>query len=525
MQIDINVALKSNSWPFQQAQAILNKLHNKLPAKGYVLFETGYGPSGLPHIGTFGEVVRTTMVRKAFMQISDMPTRFFCVSDDIDGMRKVPDNIPNPEDYVQYIGLPLTAIPDPFGTHASYGAHMNARLCNFLDAFGFEYEFKSATESYKSGEYNEYLLKALAHYEDIMAIMLPTLREERSKTYSPFLPICPETGHVLQVPILSYSAEHGEITYKNELGTLITTPVTNGNCKLQWKPDFGMRWAAFDVDFEMYGKDHLANGPVYSKICQAIGGKPPQQMFFELFLDEQGQKISKSKGNGISVEQWLRYAPKESLALFMYQSPQKAKKLYFDVIPKNVDEYLTFLQKYRAEEDQAKKLTNPIHHIHYGNAPTEEIVVSYSLLLNLVSACGTDDLNVLWGYIRRVAPQADAQNMPFLRNMMQCAINYYQDFIKPNKQYRLPQAGEVQALRNLIEQLQALPASAAAEEIQTIVYQIGKDNEFDLREWFAALYEILLGASQGPRFGSFVEVYGIQETIALIQLALGKRHD
>jgi lysyl-tRNA synthetase class 1 len=525
MKIEPEIVLKTNSWPFQQAQAILQKLNNKLPKKGYVLFETGYGPSGLPHIGTFGEVVRTTMVRNAFMQLSDIPTRLFCVSDDFDGMRKVPDNIPNPQDYLQYIGLPLTAIPDPFGMHESYGAHMNARLRSFLDNFGFEYEFKSATESYKSGEYNEYLLKVLQNYEKIMSIMLPTLREERSKTYSPFLPICPETGHVLQVPILSYNVERGEITYKNEQDSLITSPVTDGHCKLQWKPDFGMRWAAFDVDFEMYGKDHLVNGVIYTRICQAIGGKAPQQMFFELFLDENGQKISKSKGNGVSVDEWLRYAPKDSLALFMYQSPQKAKKLYFEIIPKTVDEYLTFLQKYRHEVDMTKKLANPIHHIHYGAIPDEEIVISYSLLINLISACSTDDPSVLWAYIKRVVPQAEPDKMPILRDMMQCAINYYQDFVKPNKQYRAPKANELQALHNLAQRLEKLPASATSEEIQTIVYQIGMDSGIELRDWFAALYEILLGASQGPRFGSFVAVYGINETIGLIKKAMSKRND
>jgi lysyl-tRNA synthetase class 1 len=510
--------MASHAWPFKEAEALLNHIGGKLPKKGYVLFETGYGPSGLPHIGTFGEVVRTTMVRKAFEQISGMPTRLFCVSDDIDGMRKIPDTIPNGEAYRKYMDWPLTSIPDPFGTHPSFGENMNARLRSFLDTFGFEYEFKSTTHCYRNGEFNDALLKVLECYEEIMELMLSTLREERQKTYSPFMPICKKTGKVLQVPILEVDKKQGLITFKDLDGELITTEVTNGKCKLQWKPDFGMRWMAFDVDFEMYGKDHLANGPVYTEICKILGGKGPHQMFYELFLDEEGKKISKSKGNGVTINQWLHYAPQESLALFMYQNPRRAKALSLNLIPKNVDDYLNYLQKYQ-EEEQAQRFDNPVFHIHHGNPPKVDTSVNYSLLLNLISACNTADESVVWRYIERAAPEVDRKS-PLMNAIVSGALKYYEELIKPHKKFRAPTEQERKAMLKLAEVLRSLEGMPA-EAIQTQVYSVGKEFGFtELREWFKALYEVLLGASQGPRFGSFVALYGVKETITLIENAV-----
>lgn len=515
---DLNkVAIEANAWPFKEAQQILQKINYKTPAKGYVLFETGYGPSGIPHIGTFCEVARTTMVRKAFEMLApEIPTRFICFSDDMDGMRKIPDNLPNAAEYVRYLDLPLTKVPDPFGTAESFGHNMNQRLCDFLDHYSFEYEFLSATACYQQGMFNEALKQVLHHYDEIMAIMLPTLGEERQATYSPFLPLCPKTGRVLQVPIIERDLENYTITYLDDNQQKVTVPVTDGHCKLQWKPDFGMRWQAFDVDFEMYGKDHLVNGPIYTKICQAIGGKGPHQMFYELFLDAEGKKISKSKGNGITIDEWLRYAPRESLLLFIYQSPQKAKKLYFDVIPKNVDEYIAFLNAYHRTEELKKKLENPVYHLHFGAVPDIKLNLSYSLILNLVSACNSEDENVLWGYIKRVEHDLSPANEAFLKELVGCAINYYHDFIKPHKQFRAANAQERDALLKLITQLRSLK-TVSAEEIQNVVYAIGKEQGFELKDWFQALYEILLGASQGPRFGSFIALYGIEETILLIE--------
>lgn len=518
-------AVASQAWPFIEADKIFKRIGGKTPPKGYVLFETGYGPSGLPHIGTFGEVARTTMVRNAFKALApEIPTKLFCVSDDMDGIRKVPDNLPNPEMIRENLGRPLTAVPDPFGTAESYGHNMNARLRAFLDTFGFEYEFKSATDCYKSGMYDAKLLEVLQNYEKIMAIMLPTLGPDRQKTYSPFLPVSPKSGRVLQVPMIEVHKDKGTVVFEDEDGTRTELPVTGGHCKLQWKPDLGMRWAALDVDFEMYGKDHLANAPLYSKICNTVGGKAPEQFMFELFLDDKGEKISKSKGNGLTMDEWLRYAPTESLSYYMYQNPRKAKRLYFDVIPKAVDEYLTFLGKYQNESEE-EHYKNPVWHIHNGNPPKPESPLSFALLLNLASACHAEDASILWGFITRYAKGATAENAPHLNELVKHALNYYQDFIKPNKKYRSATAKEKAAMLELVAKLEVMPASASADELQNVVFAVGNEHKFEnLRDWFQALYEVLLGQSQGPRFGSFIELYGKDETAKLILESI-ERHD
>ncbi len=513
-------ASSPKAWPFQEAAKLIERYRKAPPAKGYVLFETGYGPSGLPHIGTFGEVARTSMVRHAFSQMSDIPTKLICISDDMDGMRKIPDNVPQPEMLAGYMDMPLTKVPDPFGTHASYGHHMNARLCAFLDRFGFDYEFKSATDLYTSGAFDLALTTALARFDALMKIMLLTLGPDRQKTYSPFLPISPKTGKVLYVPMKRVDAAAGTITFDDDEGEEITLTVTGGNCKLQWKPDFGMRWAALGVDFEMYGKDHLVNGKIYSAICKTLGGTPPEQFNYELFLDEKGEKISKSKGNGISIEQWLTYAPTESLALYMFQTPQRAKRLYFDVIPKAVDEYLTFLEKYPTQTEQEQK-ENPVWHIHNGQPPAPEVSISFGLLLNLASVCNPEDKSVLWGFISRYAPQATPENSPMLDRLAGFAVRYYHDFVKPTKSYRTPTEQEQKALLELHALLEAWSAPVASEAIQTAIYEIGMRHGFEpLRSWFSCLYEVLLGQSQGPRMGSFTALYGIKNTADLIKKAL-----
>ena len=514
-----DAAMQSKAWPFEEARRVLKRYEKKPPEKGHVLFETGYGPSGLPHIGTFGEVLRTTMIRRAFEIISDIPTRLICFSDDLDGMRKVPGNVPDPDALQAHLQKPLTSVPDPFGTHDSFGAHNNAMLRRFLDTFGFQYEFYSATEFYRSGQFDQVLLRSAERYDDIMAIMLKSLREERRQTYSIFLPIHPETGRVLYVPIKHVDAKEGTVTFDDEDGREWTLPVTGGNVKLQWKPDFGARWAALGVDFEMYGKDHSTNTPIYDGICRVLGHRPPEHFTYELFLDENGQKISKSSGNGISIDEWLSYAATESLSYFMYLKPKTAKRLHFDVIPKAVDEYHQQLRAFPGQDLKAQ-LNNPVWHIHNGDVPQSRMVVPFSMLLNLASVASAQDKETLWGFIRRYAPEASPETHPDLDAAAGFAVKYYEDFVAPAKVYRAPTALEREALIDLRDQLATYDGPVEDEALQSIVYAVGRDRFDPLRDWFKALYEVLLGASQGPRFGGFIALYGVQESVRLIDDAL-----
>ena len=517
----VEAAKVSKAWPFDEARKLLKRLDRLRAQPETILFETGYGPSGLPHIGTFGEVARTSMVRHAFSLLDGRPTRLVCFSDDMDGLRKVPDNVPNRALLEEALDRPLTAVPDPFGTHESFGAHNNARLKSFLDDFGFDYEFFSATECYRSGLFDDTLRAMLEHYEAVINVILPTLGEARRKTYSPFLPICPRTGRVLQVPIIERDVEAGRIAYLDpESAERVEVPVTGGHCKMQWKADWAMRWVALGVDYEMAGKDLIDSVRLSGRICRLLGGVPPEGFSYELFLDENGEKISKSRGNGLSIEEWLRYASPESLSLFMYQAPRKAKRLYFDVIPKNVDEYFTHLDRFAGQDDKAR-LTNPVWHIHEGRPPRISLPISFALLLNLVSASNAHDADTLWGFIRRYAPEATPENQPSLNELVHYALNYYHDRVKPDKTYRAPDEKERAALADLCARLAELEEGASGEDLQTLVYEVGKAHPFDnLRDWFKALYEVLLGASQGPRFGSFIALYGIAETRALIERAL-----
>ncbi len=532
MQVSDDLAKVSKSWAFAEARQVLNRINHKVPEKGYVLFETGYGPSGLPHLGTYLEVVRTKMVQNAFAMLSDIPTKLFVVSDDMDGLRKIPSNVPNQSMLEQSMQMPLTSVPDPFGKCKSYGQYMNERLKEFLDRFEFEYEFKSSTELYHSGVFDKYLLSALAKYDLIMNVMIPSLGEERQKTYSPFLPICPRTGRVLYVPVISKDADAGTITYIDpETGDQVTVPVTGGHCKLQWKPDFGMRWAALEVDFEMYGKDHLANAPIYSRICEIIGGKPPIQFVYELFLDEEGKKISKSKGNGVTAEQWLKYAPIESLAFYMYQSPRKAKKLYLHVIPKSVDEYLVYASKFHTNTDQ-EKLDNPAAHVHNFKVPRHNLrEVTFGLLINIASACDPKEKSVLLGFVSRHFPDIDCSEGSFISRLASYAMNYYEDFVKPHKVYRDPSEAEIKVLKALAESLKTLLTNqeferrrVSAEEAQQVFYDVARDVYPNTREFFSMLYEVLLGQKEGPRWGSFTVLYGIDKTVALIEDCLRRQH-
>ena len=527
----------SHAWPFEEARKIVARLKRR--PKDEVIFETGYGPSGLPHIGTFGEVARTSMVRHAFRVLTDdkLKTRLIAFSDDMDGLRKVPDNIPNKELVAQHLGKPLTRVPDPFGTHNSFAEHNNARLRAFLDQFGFDYEFMSSTACYTSGRFDEALLKLLHHFEQVMEVMLPSLREERAQTYSPFLPIDPQSGIVLQVPVVEHDAKAGTITYEHpDRGGRVTTPVTGGRCKLQWKPDWAMRWVALGVDYEMAGKDLIDSVKLSGEICRTLGGAPPEGFNYELFLDENGQKISKSKGNGLTIEEWLRYASPESLSLFMYREPKAAKRLYFDVIPRHVDDYLQFLDAYPRQAPK-EKLGNPVWHIHNGAPPPADNPVPFAMLLSLVTASNAANAETLWGFITRYRPGVTATTHPRLAALVNYAINYYRDFVAPAKKFRPPSAAERAALLGLRDALAQLEERPTAEAIQEVVYEVGRREPFLDKsgkiktkdgkpgvslDWFNMLYQVLLGQEKGPRFGSFVAAYGIANTIAMIDGALAR---
>ncbi|MDB5557307.1 MAG: lysine--tRNA ligase [Enterovirga sp.] len=539
----LSAAQSASAWPFEEAKKLVARI--AASGKREVLFETGYGPSGLPHIGTFGEVARTTMVRNAFRVLTEdkIPTRLVAFSDDMDGLRKVPDNVPNKELLAANLNKPLTAVPDPFGTHSSFGAHNNARLRAFLDSFGFEYEFMSATECYRAGRFDATLRLMLERYDDVMGIMLPSLRAERSATYSPFLPLHPKTGHVMQVPIDEVRREAATLVWRDpETGERFETSVLGGGAKLQWKPDWAMRWVALGVDYEMAGKDLIDSVKLSSEIARALGAAPPDGFNYELFLDEKGQKISKSKGNGLTIEDWLTYGTPESLSLFMYNKPREAKRLFFDVIPRQVDDYLTFLEKYPAQ-DSKLRLGNPVWHIHAGAPPAPELVqgageraatISFAMLLNLVAVANTEEPSVLWGFIRRYAPGASPQTHPVLDRLVTHALAYYRDFVRPAKAYRAPSEAERAALAELSEALAPFAGSTDAEALQAAVYEVGRSHFPDTsgkakspdgrpgvsQAWFSAIYQVLLGEARGPRFGSFVALYGVAETRALIAKAL-----
>lgn len=518
----IAAAQNARAWPFEEAKKVVARIEKS--GKGEAVFETGYGPSGLPHIGTFGEVMRTTMVRTAFRLLTcdAIPTRLISFSDDMDGLRKVPTNVPNQELLTAALGLPVSRVPNPFGSDApSFAAHNNARLRSFLDDFGFDYEFASAADYYGSGRFDAALMRMLEVYDDVMAIILPTLGDERKATYSPFLPICPRTGKVLQVPIVERDVEAGRIAYLDpETGERIETAVTGGRVKCQWKADWALRWYALGVDYEMAGKDLIDSVRLSSRIVAALGGTPPEGFNYELFLDKEGAKISKSKGNGLSIEEWLTYASPESLSLFMFQKPRTAKRLYFDVIPKTVDEYYAFAESAQ-DQDAAALLENPAFHIHSARPPAHDLPISFALMLNLVSAANAEDESVLWGFIENYVPGATPQTHPELAKLVGFAIRYFNDFVKPEKTFRAASDLEATALRALHAALEAESGSNDGKALQDIVYAIGNAHSFDnLRDWFKAIYQVLLGADQGPRFGSFIALYGVDNTRKLIERGL-----
>ena len=507
---------KTNAWPFVEAKKMLRERKAFIEKKGKITLQTGYGPSGLPHIGTFGEVARTSMMVNALKQLTDLPTEIITFSDDMDGLRKVPDNIPNQKLLEENLHKPLTKVPDPFNKFASFGEHNNEMLKDFLNSFNFKYNFKSSTSLYKSGFFNPTLKIILENYDSIMNIMLPTLGKERQKTYSPFLPICPDTENVLEIPVLEIIKEKSIIVFDNG-GKKLETSILDGSCKLQWKVDWAMRWHALDVDFEMYGKDLIESAILSTKIIKVIGKNNPSGFAYELFLDEKGEKISKSKGNGITIDQWLKYASPESLSLYMYQNPKRAKKLYKEIVPKAVDEYLDLIEKAK-NQDELQLLMNPVWHVHNGNVPKENMIMSFSMLLTLVEASNADNKILLWKFVKKYKPDILEKDFPIFDNLVGYAIKYFNDVIKAQKKYKIPNTNEKLALKALIKTLEKCNDEMSPEDIQTLIYSTGKENGYSekLREWFKLIYEVVFGDENGPRMGFFISFFGVNETKELI---------
>ena len=508
---------KTNAWPFVEAKKILRERKKFIDQKGKIVLQTGYGPSGLPHIGTFGEVARTAMLVNALNHITDLPKEIITFSDDMDGLRKIPDNVPNKDQLAQSLHKPLTNVPDPFGKFKSFGEHNNEMLKNFLNKFNFKYTFKSSTELYKSGFFNSTLQLILENYQGIMDIIIPTLGKERQKTYSPFLPICPETGIVLEIPVLEINKENSKIIFDNN-GKKLEQTILDGNCKLQWKVDWAMRWYALDVDFEMYGKDLIESAILSTKIIKLLGKNNPSGFAYELFLDEKGEKISKSKGNGITIDEWLEYASPESLSLFMYQNPKRAKKLYREIVPKAVDEYLEFIEKSKTQ-NELQLLMNPVWHVHNGKMPKEEMVMSFSMLLNLVETSNANSKDLLWKFVKKYKINILEKNYPIFNKLVGYAIKYFNDVIRQNKKYKKPNEIEQKALEALIKVLENCNDQMQPEEIQTKIYSVGKENGYseNLRDWFKLIYEVVFGDENGPRMGFFISFFGVNETKQLIK--------
>ena len=518
--LESDLIKSTSSWPFVEVRKLLKERKKIIEKKNKITFQTGYGPSGLPHIGTFGEVSRTSMMINALNHIKKIDSELITFSDDMDGLRKVPENIPNDKILKENLGKPLTDIPDPFKKYKSFGEHNNSMLIDFLKKFRFNFIFKSSTENYKNGTFNNSIIRVVEKYDDIMNIILPTLRSERRKTYSPLLPICSETGRVLEIPLVEIDKKNNSAVFDNN-GKKIKIKILDGNCKLQWKVDWAMRWFTFDVDFEMYGKDLIESAILSSKICKVMGKQPPNGFAYELFLDEKGEKISKSKGNGITIEQWLRYASPESLSLYMYPNPKRAKKLYPDVVPKAVDEYLSSIEKYHNQNTQ-EQIINPVWHVHKGSPPKEKIVMSFSMLLNIVGSSNAKTKNVLWKFINKFHKEIDPKNYKILDQLTSYAINYFTDEVEPKKKFKKPNLDEKKALENLIIVLKKTEQKTPAEEIQTLIYTVGKENGYDnnLRDWFKLIYQVCFGEENGPRMGFFISFFGIKETIDLMEKKL-----
>ena len=517
-------------WPFIEAQRIIDRL-GKI-GKTSVTAETGYGPSGLPHIGTFGEVARTSFVLQALKTLAPrIDSRIIAFSDDMDGLREVPRNLPNAEMLKEHLGKPLTSIPDPFGKEKSFAHYMNHRLREFLDSFGFEYTFASSTEQYASGVFDEGLRRVMAHYEPISELFKATIAEEKRAAWSPFFPVCENCGRVYSTRVTALDRDNFTVSYACDAplsgkyaacGHIGTASILSGGCKLGWKVDWALRWYSLGIDYEMHGEDLLESARLSSKIVKIIGGEPPELFKYELFLDEKGKKISKKIGNGISIEQWLRFAPVDSLLYIMYMKPQQAKKMGLTILPEIVDQYLELVAGYDGAEDSPVPFITRLSKGGHADKLGSQKIVTYSLIIELILALNHDDPRMVRDYLLKYQPDI-AGNVAYYESLIVNALAYYREVLLPGRtaesaDHQLDAA--IVVLRDELARRAAAGTEPDADELQTAVFQVAKDRDVKMKDWFRTLYRVFLGQSQGPRIGSFIALLGYRTCIERLEAHL-----
>jgi lysyl-tRNA synthetase class 1 len=514
------------SWPFIEAQKIAARV-KKQDLPDPIVFETGFGPSGLPHIGTFAEVARTVFVKNAFEHLTGRPAVIYAFCDDMDGLRRVPKNLPNQDRLAEHLGKPLSAIPDPFGCCESYSDHMENELVKLLNHYKFDYQLKSSTREYKSGVFNPGLHLILENAEPIKQIIIPTLKEENRENWSPFFPVCANCGRIYTTRVTGYFPEQDTISYEcvesfgdefkvQGCGHKQETSILDGAVKVGWKVDWALRWFSYQVTYEMYGKDLIDSALQSGRIKRLLGGWPPEGMTYEMFLSEEGKKISKSIGEGLSIDTWLKYAPIESLLYYLFQNPRKQRRLYFDIIPKNVDEYLAELVRYPglSEKDKSDSVLWQIERSGH-DVPVYTSGINFSLINNLISGMGSDNKNLLLDYLKRYDPKV-SENKKTVSDLLDSGLNYFRNFIEPQKKYRKPTREEAEILKELKSRLDQYKGEDE-DEIQAMVFDVARDKGIEPPDLFKTIYQVLLGQDRGPRFGTFTKLIGKDRMKDLIQ--------
>ena len=517
-------------WPYEEARKLVDRAQGYQPGRP-VIFESGFGPSGLPHLGTMCEVLRPAYVRRALENVGDgRPARLIVFIDDIDGLRKVPESVPHRDEWKRYLGQPVARIPDPFGCCKSFADHMIDLLSKFLAPVEVDLELARASEMYASGRFDDALKLMLDKREDIIRVITPTLREENRAGWSPFMPICPACGQVNSTRVVAYHPDRAAVEFSCErdfggahgCGHRAEQSVLGGNAKVGWKVDWALRWYVLKVDYELYGKDLIDSARLSGQILRLLGGKPPIGFPFEMFLDEEGHKISKSVGRGVTVDDWQRYAPIEVLKYFLLLSPRRARKLFIETIPQYVDEYLDALREYaRADNVEARRNMALEFVLQSRSSRRFDSSLTYSMTMNLVAALGSSDRDLIWKYLTRYDPAiaGDAETEALGRTLMDCALNYYADFIEPTKKRYAPNNSEREQLKKLIEFLEANP-DAPGDEIEKKIYDLGREYYPKPGNIFPLLYRVLLGQDRGPRLGAFIRLATPARVVELLNASL-----